>query len=390
MRGTVPGRAVDAFTNSCYLRTLTVERKDCTVKTGRGAAILAAVATGALVLVPGASAKTRVVKPGQSIQAKINQSDVGDVVQVRKGTYRESLDIAKDDLILEGEKGVVLEPPANPPDTLCNEFGEGAVTGICIHGQVAVPAGGPPEVTELVRGVIVRHLTVQGFSGDGVFIYGGKQTIVRATHLLDNGGYGAFANTSRGTRFITNDVQRNGGPGLYVGDSPEANATIRKNYVKDNRGEGILLRSASHGHVRRNIIKDNCAGILVLADAPGPARKWTIAANAVSQNNKQCAGEPDEGEPPVSGLGIGLIGARDTTVAANGLYRNRKKGHESFASGGIVVRRGVGGTKEHNLLIQSNGLTENSPFDISWDKIGKKIAFIDNRCDTSKPSSICT
>jgi parallel beta-helix repeat protein len=361
------------------------------VKTGRGAAVLAAVVTGALVLVPGASAKTRVVTPGKSIQAAINKSSVGDIVRVRPGTYRESLEIAKDDILLEGERGVVLKQPANPANTLCNQFSEGAVTGICIHGQVAPPSGeGPPTVSKLVRGVIVRHLNVEGFSGDGVFIFGGKQTIVRALHLLDNGGYGSFANTSRGTRYISNDVQRNGAPGLYVGDSPEANSTIRKNYIKGNHGEGILLRSASHGHVRKNIIRDNCAGILVLADAPGPARKWTITSNAVSQNNKACEGEPDEGEPAISGLGIGLIGARDTTVAGNGLFRNRKKGHESFASGGIVVTRGVEGSKEQNLLIQSNGLTENDPFDISWDGVGKQISFVDNRCDTSKPSSICT
>ena len=117
------------------------------MKTGRAVATLAAVATGALVMVPAASAKTRVVKPGKSIQAAINKSETGDVVQVRPGTYRESLEITKEDLILEGERGVVLKPPANAPDTLCNQFSEGAVTGICIHGQVAAPAGGPPEVT---------------------------------------------------------------------------------------------------------------------------------------------------------------------------------------------------------------------------------------------------
>jgi parallel beta-helix repeat protein len=361
------------------------------VKTARGAAVLAAVATGVLVLVPGASATTRVVKPGKSIQAAIDRSSPGDVIQVREGTYRESLDIDKNDIILEGERGAVLKQPATPGDSLCNQFAEepSQQTGICIHGQVAVPAGGPPEVTKLVRGVIVRHLNVEGFGGDGVFIYGGKQTIVRALHLLDNGGYGVFANTSRGTKLINNDAQRNGAPALYVGDSPEANATIRGNYIKGNRGEGILLRSASHGHVRKNIIKANCAGILVLADAPGPARKWTITNNAIAQNNKACEGEPEEDEPPISGLGIGLVGARDTTVAGNGLYRNRKKGHDSFASGGIVVTKGVGGTPEHNLLIQSNGLTENSPFDISWDKAGTKISFVDNRCDTSKPSGLC-
>jgi parallel beta-helix repeat protein len=352
--------------------------------------VLAAVATGALVLVPGAAAKSRVVTPGHSIQAAIDKSKPGDSVFVRKGTYKESLDIGTNRITLEGERGAVLRGGDGPGKSLCNQDPQepGAFVGICVHGQVAQPAGGPPEVTEEVEGVVVKHLTIRGFGGDGVFIYGGRKTIVRAVHLLSNGGYGAFSNTSRGTRFVNNDVQDNGAPGLYVGDSPNANATLRGNYVKNNHGEGILLRNASHGHVKKNILKANCAGLLVLADAPGPATNWTIVQNAASQNNKACAGEPDEGEPAISGVGIGLIGARDTTVFNNALYRNRDK-HASFVSGGIVVSKGVEGTPEHNLLIKANALTENSPFDISWDKAGSKIAFVDNQCSTSKPSSIC-
>jgi nitrous oxidase accessory protein NosD len=357
--------------------------------TGRGTAVLAAVVTGALVLVPGAAAKTRTVTPGHSIQAAIVKSKPGDTVFVEKGTYKESLDIATNGITLEGERGTVLKQ--GPGNSLCNQFAEepSQKVGICIHGDVAMPAGGQPEVTKEVEDVVVRHLTVKGFGSDGVFIFGGRKTVVRAVHLLNNGGYGSFSNTSRGTRFINDDVQDNGAPGLYVGDSPNANATLRGNFVKNNHGEGILIRNASHGHVRKNILKYNCAGLLVLADAPGPARKWTITENAASFNNKACAGEPDEGEPAISGIGIGLFGARDTTVASNAGFRNRDK-HPSIAHGGIVVTKGVAGTPEHNLLIQNNGFSENSPFDISWDKAGTKISFVDNQCEKSKPSSICS
>jgi nitrous oxidase accessory protein NosD len=349
--------------------------------------VLAAVATGALVLVPGAAAKTRTVSPGHSIQAAIDKSKPGDTVFVRKGTYKVSLDISTNDVTLEGERGTVLKQ--GPGDSLCNQFGEDHTqkVGICIHGQIATPGGGNPEVVNEVEGVVVRHLTVKGFGSDGVFIFGGRKTIVRAVHLLGNGGYGAFSNTSRGTRFINDDVQDNGAPGLYVGDSPHANATLRGNFVKNNHGEGILIRNASHGSVKKNILKYNCAGLLVLADAPGPARKWTITQNATSFNNKGCAGEPDEGEPAISGIGIGLFGARDTTVASNAGFKNIAK-HASIAHGGIVVMTG-GQHDERNLLIRANGFSDNSPFDISWDKKGDLISFIDNQCVKSKPSSIC-
>jgi parallel beta-helix repeat protein len=353
--------------------------------------VISAVVTGALVLVPGAAAKTRTVSPGHSIQAAIDKSKPGDTVFVEKGKYKEALDIGTNDVTLEGERGTIVKGGGGPGKSLCNAHPEqpGKFVGICVHGQIAQPAGGPPEVVKEVEGVVVRHLTVQGFGADGVFVFGGRKTIVRAVHLLDNGGYGSFSNTSRGTRFINNDVQDNGAPGLYVGDSPNANATIRGNYVKNNHGEGILIRNASHGQVRKNILKYNCAGLLVLADAPGPARKWTITQNATSFNNKACAGEPDEGEPAISGIGIGLFGARDTTVSSNAGFKNIDK-HSSIAHGGIVVTKGVEGTPERNLLIQANGFSDNAPFDISWDKAGELISFVDNQCVTSKPKSICS
>ena len=360
------------------------------MKRGRGATVLAAVATGALVLVPSAVAKTRVVKPGKSIQAAIDKSKPGDTVEVRKGTYREALQISKDDITLLGEKGVVLKQPATPPTTTCSQMAEKPtdVVGICIVGHVTIGAQGP-TLDKQVSGVRVERIDVNGFSADGVFIFGGKKVVLKTNVLEDNGGYGAFSNTSQGTRFINNDVLSNGAPGLYVGDSPHANATIRNNYARGNAGEGILLRNASHGHVRKNILKKNCAGLLVLADAPGPARKWTIDHNASSFNNKACPGEPDDGEPAVSGIGIGLIGAQDTTLAFNGLYKNASD-KPSFAHGGIVVSTGVEGTPEHNLLIKGNALDSNSPFDISWDKKGTKISFVDNKCSKSKPKSICS
>lgn len=363
------------------------------MRNSRGAAVLAAVATGALVLVPGAAAKTRVVKPGHSIQAAIDKSKSGDVVEVRKGTYKEALQISKDGITLAADKGAVLTQPANPPNTTCSAFSEkpSDVVGICIVGDVSPPSSpnGSPTVNRQVRNVHVTGLTVKGFSSDGVLIFGAKKTILKTDKLLDNGDYGAFSNTSQGTRFVNNDAIGNHAPGLYVGDSPHANSTIRGNEARDNLGEGVLLRNATGGHVKKNILTGNCAGLVVLADAPGPAGDWMIDHNAASQNNRQCPGDPGEGEPPVSGLGIALVGAHDTTVESNALYRNRKKHHKSFASGGIVVSKGVGGTPPRHDLVQANALYQNSPFDISWDGSGSHIKFRNNQCSKSKPGSIC-
>src|SRR3954449_1094719 len=229
-----PKPAPISFMRQTYLLSPHHARKrerTSNVKTGTGTAVISAVVTGALVLVPSAAAKTRTGSPGHSIQAAIDKSKPGDTVFVEKGKYKESLDIGTNDVTLEGERGTIVKGGAGPGKSLCNQDPEqpGAFVGICVHGQVAQPAGGPPDVVKEVEGVVVRHLTVQGFGGDGVFVFGGRKTVVRAVHLLGNGGYGAFSNTSRGTRFINDDVQDNGAPGLYVGDSPNANATLRGN-----------------------------------------------------------------------------------------------------------------------------------------------------------------
>lgn len=353
---------------------------------------LAAVATGALVVAPAASAKkhsthrTRVVKPGESIQAAIDKSKPGDTVLVKKGTYKENLQISTNRVWLRGQSGAVLTQPAKPTSNTCTAASEsGKSPGICIVGDVTPAPGGdgPPTVNSTVDNVKVTGFTVKGFDGDGIFIFAAQSTKVLHTRSLSNGGYGAFANTSSGTHFVKDASRHNGDAGFYVGDSPHADAVLKGNKSTDNVF-GIFLRDAEHGHVKGNTLSGNCAGVLVLADAPGPAGFFTIERNKVSRNNKACN---DQGGP-VSGLGIGLSGAHDTKVLKNKVTGN-KDIHESGASGGIVVRKGDGGTEPANDLVKGNKLSSNSPFDIDWDGTGS-VTFKSNSCSTSQPSGLCS
>ena len=354
------------------------------------AAAVAAAAVAVLAIVSPAAARTRVVTPGHSIQHAINQSHPGDTILVEDGRYRESLDIGTDRLTIRGEDAddVILVPPSSP-SSLCDTGGgpPGQITGICVHGQVA-STGGPPQVTRNVQKVRIAGLTVRGFSGDGVFIFGGQKTLLKRMHLDRNGGYGAFSNTSRGTRYIDNLVTHNSAPGLYIGDSPHANSVVRDNVSVGNHGEGLLLRSATGGRVSDNVFEHNCAGILVLADAPGPAGSWILERNSADENNRACAGEADQGEPPISGIGIGVLGASHTRVRDNTVVGNRAL-HQSIAHGGIVIGRGdPNGTAPAHDSVKDNTLASNSPFDIDWDGSGS-VTFRRNDCDRSRPGGIC-
>ena len=91
-----------------------------------------------------ASADTRVVHPGQSIQAAVNASDPGDTVVVKAGTYYQSVRIATDGITLRAHGQVTLKPSKYG-------YGEcyqsGNAVGICVSssefdpGTRAIPNG---------------------------------------------------------------------------------------------------------------------------------------------------------------------------------------------------------------------------------------------------------
>jgi nitrous oxidase accessory protein NosD len=347
-------------------------------------AILLAVA-GLLAAASPAYATTIDVHRGGSIQRAIDSARPGDRIVLERGSYRESVEIRESHITLDGN-GASLLPPRHPADTLCNRLSKPTVTGLCVVGQIT--RAREPKVLRAVRDVEVRDLTIERFSGDGVLAFGSRDFMLRGSRLLHNGGYGAFSNTSSGTQFIKNRVESNGAPGLYVGDSPHARALVQGNRSLNNHGQGIFLRNASTGRVTSNVLAGNCAGLFMLADAPGPATGWTVSHNRVSKNNRACKGEPAEDEPPISGIGIALVGAGSTRVEQNTVLGNVAV-HASIASGGILVVKGVGGTPPAGDIVRRNTASGNTPADVLWDGSGS-VTIGDNNCKTSQPAGSCT
>lgn len=330
-----------------------------------------------------------VVKPGQSIQKAIDRAHEHTVITVRPGTYWESLSITKNDITIRAY-GATLRQPSKPGNSLCNQMGGGAITGICVVGDIQLPSDpqGQPVVLSNVRDTHIMGFTIDRFSGDGIFGFATDGMRIEGTHLQRNGGYGVFSNTSTQTSYVHNVSSHNGDAGFYIGDSPQALSEVVGNLSTGNRAEGLLLRDASYGVVADNRFVENCAGVLVLADAPGPAVGWTLVRNRVSDNDTFCPGDPADGEPPFSGIGIALVGAASTVVYGNHVWGNHPGGTSAVPPAGILVMSGFSGTAPMNDIVSHNTVTNNRPVDIFYDHTGT-VRFVDNRCHTSNTSRMC-
>jgi nitrous oxidase accessory protein NosD len=310
-----------------------------------------------------AKPKWHVVRAGQSIQKAIKAADPGDTIMVRGGIHRESVKVKKDGISLRGVDAV-LKPPAKPTSSPSSC----GVSGFCVEAD----------------DVSISGFTVRGFRDFGIVAFGARNARFVANGAFNNGEYGITAFSSTGTKIIANRTSGSDDAGIYVGDTPHADATVVANETYGNF-LGILVRNARHGKIAANQVHNNCLGMLFLADEPGPAGVFDVHGNEVVNNTRACPAFEDA--PPLSGVGIALLGARGMEIHGNHIVHNVPSGPTAF-SGGVVVVKGFGGTAPTNNTVVGNTILRNKP-DILWDKSGSGNRLSPNNCKTSKPGRLC-
>jgi nitrous oxidase accessory protein NosD len=338
------------------------------------------VVTTALVAATSISAQAATIQvfQGDSIQDAVNSAHRGDTIVVHQGTFRGGVKVKKNQLTLrgagDGRNGTLIKPGR---DNACR-----GSAGICIGSRA--PHGHPVPTV----GTTVRGFRVLGFRDSGAETFNATETTFRNSTFARNDEYGVAAFSSRKTKLVNNVAVDGEVAGFYVGDSPHAKAVLRDNVAKHNSEFGFFLRDSSHARAVHNKAVGNCLGMgLVNTGAPGGVHDWSIKRNHVLRNQRKC---PGEGGPPISGTGIGLLGASHNAVQGNVVNGNRPAGAAAFP-GGIVVASSVpfgGSNAAHNLIV-GNRLRHNSPADILWDGKGKGNQFKRNHCATSQPGGLC-
>jgi parallel beta-helix repeat protein len=287
---------------------------------------------------PPRAPQTRVVRPGESIQAALDQAGPGDTILVEPGIYRESLVVEVENLTL---RGIVRDGQRPILD------GE----GIRGDGIIATRDG------FTVENFIVRHYT-----NNGIVVPGARGIVIRDVVTEDTGAYGVYPVGSED--ILIERVVATGAwdTGIYIGQS--RNGVIRDSEAYGNVS-GIEVENSVNITVVNNYAHDNAAGLLVfvlpnLESKVGSRNR--IIGNRIIRNNGPNFAKPGAivGNVP-SGTGILIMAADETEVTGNEIRDNASVGiavvglHQVFPKGTVFD---VGAIPERNW-IHDNVLVHN-------------------------------
>jgi parallel beta-helix repeat protein len=358
------------------------------------ARLITAVAVGALVsaiLVVGAplaaTATTRNVSQGQSIQAAINASSNGDTINVSPGTYGENLNI-------NGKYISIIGNPSDPSGTVLKSVSadvavifisnvpwmsdlKTVISGLTIAnghapsgqgGGITVFNGASPEISNNV----ITGNTAHAYGG-GIAVYANSSPVIRNNTISNNaatsGGGGIFVyngsspvifgNTITGNRTFGAVISGGGssGGGVYLENTTDPNAhsnpVVLNNQINNNSAEfaggGIMVRMGANVIIEGNHVGSNSAayGGGIHLESAGSIAK--LASNVIEGNTAI-----SDSKFVGSGVGGG-VSIFDNTVAT--LMSNIIRGNAASDLGGGVSSAENANTTLTGNLFSGNYLT---------------------------------
>jgi parallel beta-helix repeat protein len=358
-----------------------------------------------------ALADTIEVRPGQSIQAAVDQANRGDTILIFPGTYREgdtpcptdyshacAVAVTKDDIRIIGASWfghrVVIEN-AGKQDQGISVAKTGAAGPDCLID---------PE--QRIQGSTIEGITVNNFDGDGIALFCVDNFTVLRVSTNDNGEYGIYPSHSGFGQVTLSSATGANDTGIYVGQSHD----VRVNFNSAHGNvSGFEIENSINVELDYNLATGNTAGILsfVLPHLHVNVNEDNIIHhNTVLMNNKPntCIDPQDPvcNVPP--GTGILLLAPQRNEVRNNVVLGNDSFGiiladyctanmlppNECFSLGIEVFPND---NRIENNIALNNGAHPPPIFpggDLLWTQLGDRNCWLNNTSQINVPPNLPT
>jgi len=264
-----------------------------------------AVATNQ-VAAPGRAPATLRINPGESIQAALDRAIPGDTIEIRPGTYNETLLLDVNNITIRGLKE---------------------------NGQRSI-LDGQNKLTDAVitssHNFTIENLVVKDYVNNGITVHGGTNAAFRDLEVHNAGLYGVYPVECKGVtieRVLATGIKD---AAIYVGQSRDI---VVKDCEAHSNVTGIEIENSVNALVENNYVHDNTGGILVFLLPNNPSKvgsDTTVRKNRIVNNNHPNFGDPTAIVGRVQpGTGLLIMAADRTTVTENEI-----RGNDSF---GIAV-----------------------------------------------------
>ncbi|MFD1149154.1 right-handed parallel beta-helix repeat-containing protein [Saccharothrix hoggarensis] len=334
------------------------------------------------------------VEPGQSVQEALDRGGPGATVQLAEGVHSGNVVIAHPGVTLRGAGAgrTVLVPGPVAPSAVppLHDAPPDVVSGIVVHGADTDTAGGIGEVA-------VEGLTVRGFSGAGVYAHTVNGLRLHDVEAVDNTIWGLYVRESSDIEVSRCRGEGSRYAGIALAFCSRADAVVADNECVGN-AFGVFVDNSSFARVLRNRCHGNAAGMLLLnqvypGEPEGGVRDCLVADNDVHDNTLAAGGDDPEAlgaaGPPISGVGIALIGTERVSLVNNRVHGNQPGGF-SLMPAAVVIDSSAewGGSDAVDNSLEWNTITGNSPLDvrISVDVTRQRLA--NNVVGVSEPDSV--
>ena len=311
-----------------------------------------------LALVPSVAGGRTLVVPDQfpTIQKAVAAAKAGDTVQVKPGTYRESITF-KDGIHLVGtdpEKCRIEAADGAMAAILVKQCKTGRIDSLTLDGRGVKAGKNNPMGIEIKDAcVLVRQCRIVNFNGLGIFVLGKASAPVLQKNECRDGKWCGIA-IAPGARAVVEDnaCTKNRESGIMI---LGGKVSLKRNACGHNGVHGIVFGKAAAGVAEGNTCEGNQADGISVRDKGTNAN---VLGNTCRSNRVQGISIRDGATATVEGntcedsgdSGILVLGAGTAPKVAKNTCRNNK-------NYGVYFGKGTAGVASYNTCERNtNGI----------------------------------